>query len=276
MVRIVFLGTGGGRHTTMFQARSTGGMLLEDTGTRINVDPGPGALTNMMRVGFSPYATDAVIVTHCHPDHYSDAEVLVEGMCRGGMRRRGALCGSPTVLEGGHGYVQCISPYHQRLPQERHVLVPGSSVTIGNIVMDATESNHSDPTTVGLKFHTSEGIVSFVGDTGYSEKIAKQHVGARVLVLPVTTPDDERIPHHLCTEDAIEFVKIVKPELTVFVHLGLLMLSVGPKEQARGVEESTGVRCVAGEDLMEITLGDTTSISYVPLREGEWNTDWVF
>ncbi|NLL94677.1 MAG: MBL fold metallo-hydrolase [Thermoplasmatales archaeon] len=276
MARIVFLGTGGGRHTAMFQARSTGGMVLEDSGTRINVDPGPGALTNMMRIGFSPYATDAVVVTHCHPDHYSDAEVLVEGMCRGGMRRRGALCGSVTVLDGGHGYVSCLSPYHQRLPQERHVLTPGDSVTIGGIRMDATESDHGDPTTVGLRFHTSGGVVSFVGDTGYSDEIARQHVGSRVLVLPVTTPDDERIHHHLCTEDAVEFVKIVKPDLAVFVHLGLLMLSVGPDEQARGVEESTGVRCVAGEDLMEITLGNSISISTMPVRGGGWNRDWVF
>lgn len=259
----------------MFQARSTGGMVLEDGDTRIHVDPGPGSLNNMMRIGMSPYSADAVVITHCHPDHYSDAEVLVEGMCRGGMRKRGTLCGSITVLEGGHGYVPCISPYHQNLPSERHVMRPGEKFNLSGIRMGTTESVHSDPTTVGLVFETTGGRVSFVSDTQYSEEIAKQYVGSRVLILPVTTPDDERIHFHLCTEDAVEFVSIVKPELAIFVHLGLLMLGVGPEEQAAGVEEITGVRCVAGRDLMEIVLSDKLSIGSVPVREGEWNKDWI-
>ena len=49
MARLIMLGTGGGRHTTMFQARSTGGFLLDTGKSRIHMDPGPGALTNMCK-----------------------------------------------------------------------------------------------------------------------------------------------------------------------------------------------------------------------------------
>ena len=42
MVRITFLGTGGGRFATIYQARATGGFYIED-GRNLHVDPGPGA-----------------------------------------------------------------------------------------------------------------------------------------------------------------------------------------------------------------------------------------
>ena len=78
--RITFLGTGGGRYTTMYQIRSTGGMLIEHDGRFLHVDPGPGALTQMQRIHYDLHETESLIVSHCHPDHYSDAESVLEGM----------------------------------------------------------------------------------------------------------------------------------------------------------------------------------------------------
>ena len=62
MARLSMLGTGGGRHTTMFQARSTGGFLLDAGKSRIHMDPGPGALTNMCNIGYDLRSTDAILV----------------------------------------------------------------------------------------------------------------------------------------------------------------------------------------------------------------------
>ena len=98
--RITFLGTGGGRHTTMYQVRSTGGMLIEHDGKMLNVDPGPGALVQMHRIHYDVGNTSSLIVSHCHPDHYSDAESVAEGMSRGGWKKGGHIFGSPMVIEG--------------------------------------------------------------------------------------------------------------------------------------------------------------------------------
>jgi len=251
--QITFLGTGGGRHATIYQTRGTGGLII-NSGDRIHVDPGPSAAANMRAAGFDPADTDCIIVSHCHPDHYSEAEVMIEGMCKGCSERRGALIGSKSVLEGIDGIGPCVSRYHRNLAGKCVTVYPGDRLSVGKIAIDVTRSSHSDPTTVGFRFLTDDGIVSYVSDTSYSDEITDQYVGSRVLILPVTTPDDRRIPYHLCTEDTVRFVERVRPELTIFSHMGIYMIKLGPEAQAKNVAEATGYRVIAGHDLMTVDM----------------------
>lgn len=271
---VTFLGTGGGRHTTMFQARSTGGFLLNTGKGILHMDPGPGALTNMRRIGYDLRRTEAVMISHCHPDHYSDAECVIEGMTYGGWVKRGAVYGTESVINGHGDLGPCLSPYHLNIEAEHHVMAPGDTIDVCGIKAHIMKADHSDPCNVGFRFDTDNGVFSYVSDTAYSDDIARQYIGSRVLLLPVTTPDDNRIHYHLCTEDAKRFVEIVKPELTVFVHLGIVILKRDPVAQAEMVADATGCRVIAGRDLMRITLGDSVEVSDVEPVEPEWNDAW--
>ena len=268
--RITFLGTGGGRHTTMFQVRSTGVMLIEHDGKFLHMDPGPGALTQMHKIHYDPANTDSVMISHCHPDHYSDAECVIEGMTYGGWRRRGSLYGSKTVIEGEGGLGPCISKYHRELPTKCMAFKPGDVLDVDGMQVDIHKALHSDPTNVGFTFHTSHGNVSYVSDTSFTEEIAKQYIGSRVLILPVTTPRGNRINYHTCTDDAVLFANIVKPELTVFVHLGVVLIRAGPEKEAAYVEEETGVRTIAARDRMVLDVGEELEISDAPCFDDEW------
>ena len=259
MARITFLGTGGGRHATIYQTRSTGGFILESD-ARIHVDPGPGAIVNMKTLKLDPAHTDAILISHCHPDHYSDAEVLIEGMCKGGVDKHGDVVGSLSVLKGDGGIGPCISSYHQRLSERCRSVTPGESFDIGNVNIVATASDHSDPSSVGFKFNTPDGLISYVSDTSFSESIARQYIGSRVLMLPITTPDDKRIAGHMCTDDAVGFVNIVRPELTVFVHMGIYMIKLGPEAQAEKVRRATSCNVTAADDLMVLDIIDQITI----------------
>ena len=271
--RITFLGTGGGRHTTMYQVRSTGGMLIEHDGRFLHVDPGPGALTQMHRIRYDLTRTDSVVVSHCHPDHYSDAESVIEGMTRGGWTKRGSLYGSKTVISGENGLGPCISDYHRRIVSNVSQFAPGDVLDIDGLETDICRADHSDPTNVGFRFHTEHGIVSYVSDTAYSDEIADQYIGSRVLILPVTTPMGNRIKYHLCTDDAITFIDRVRPELAIFIHLGVVIIRKGPEAQARMAEEATGIRTIAGRDLMVLDVGEELEISDAETFEGEWIPD---
>ena len=271
--RITFLGTGGGRHTTMYQVRSTGGMLIEHDGRFLHVDPGPGALTQMHRIRYDLTRTDSVVVSHCHPDHYSDAESVIEGMTRGGWTKRGSLYGSKTVISGENGLGPCISDYHRRIVSNVSQFAPGDVLDIDGLETDICRADHSDPTNVGFRFHTEHGIVSYVSDTAYSDEIADQYIGSRVLILPVTTPMGNRIKYHLCTDDAITFIDRVRPELAIFIHLGVVIIRKGPEAQAGMAEEATGVKTIAGRDLMVLDVGEELGISDAETFEGEWIPD---
>ena len=271
--RITFLGTGGGRHTTMYQVRSTGGMLIEHDGRFLHVDPGPGALTQMHRIRYDLTRTDSVIVSHCHPDHYSDAESVIEGMTRGGWTRRGSLYGSQTVLRGNGRLGPCISDYHQGIVSSVSVFEPGDVLDVDGMRVDICRADHSDPTNVGFRFHTADGIVSYVSDTAYSDEIADQYIGSRVLLLPVTTPTGNRIKYHLCTDDALTFVERVRPELVIFIHLGVVIIRHGPDKEAESVERATGIRTIAAHDLMVLDVGRELKLSDAKTFEGEWIPD---
>ncbi len=261
MSTLTFLGTSGGRFDCILQARATGGIYLqlerpgEGGAARFHVDPGPGALVRMLARGLDPMKTDAILVSHCHPDHYADAEILIEGMTHGGSRRVGALVASRSVIEGVEGYGPAISRYHTQRPQAVRALRAGEAIELLGIGIRATPSSHSDPTSVGFRFETIHGVIGYVSDTALTADVTNAHKGSRVLILPVTRPLDARIPHHLDVDDAAVFCRRVRPELALLTHFGMRVIRDGPALAAEEVQRRSGVRAVAAEDGMEVELG---------------------
>jgi len=258
MTQLWLLGTGGGRFATIFQERATGGVYLSD-GVRIHIDPGPGSLVQMRRAHLDPTKTDAVLVSHCHPDHYTDAEILVEAMTNGAKVKRGTLAGARSVIEGADGFGPAVSAYHRSKVETVRPLVPGDRLTVGGVEVVATPASHSDPTTVGFRIRTSCGEVGYVPDTALADAVVEANKGVRVLIVPLTRPLRARIDHHLCTEDAAELVAGVAPEMAVLNHFGLKMLREDPEVQAQYIEKRSGVRTIVGADLMQIGMGEHVS-----------------
>jgi len=254
MTELVFLGTGGGRFATFLQPRATGGMYLRD-GVNIHVDPGPGASWQMRRFKLDPTRTNGILVSHCHPDHYAEAENLIEGMCRGGMEKTGTVAGAESVFATTQNVGPAISPYHLAKPDRVVPMGVGDTLDIGGVKVRATPANHSDPSTVGFLLKTSQGDVGYVADTALSHDVIRANMGARVLVVPMTRPRGARIPHHLCTEDAAELIAGVDPELAVLNHLGMKVINGSPEDEAKWITDEIGVRTVAGRDGMMVDVG---------------------
>lgn len=259
MTKLIFLGTGGGRFSTIYQIRATGGLYLMD-GVNMHIDPGPSAAHQMHRMKLDPAKTDAVLISHCHPDHYTDAEVMIEGMSRGGLKKRGSLLASRSVLEGHQLHGPAISKYHRSLLDRIEMAEVGGQTSIDGVKVRFTATKHSDPTGVGFSVETTEGLVSYVSDTELEPQVQKQQEGSRLLILPLTRPWGARIPNHLCTEDALEFVRAIKPEMAVLTHFGAKIIHAGADKQAAMIERETGVRTVAAEDLMTVQLGKTIRV----------------
>jgi phosphoribosyl 1,2-cyclic phosphodiesterase len=259
MTRLTLLGTGGGRFATVTQERATGGVYLED-GVSLHIDPGPGSLVMMKRARLDPMRTDGILVSHCHPDHYTDAEVLLEAMTNGTHVQRGFLAGSVSVLEGNGTIGPAVSDYHKAAVDDVHVLKAGDATDIGHVKITATPAYHSDPTTVGFRITTSNGDIGYVPDTTLHDDVIEANRGVRLLIVPLTRPLRARIDHHLCTEDAAELVRGVGPELAVINHMGLKLLREDPEMQAEWISKKSGIGTVVGLDLMRIRLTDRISI----------------
>jgi len=249
MVRLTFLGTGGGRFATIYQARATGGIYIEDE-KNLHIDPGPGALVKMRSVGLDPLRTHAILISHCHPDHYIDAEILIEAMTEGGTRKQGVLIGSRSVIEGDGEFGPAISNYHLSKPKVVKSVSPFSKISLKPIEISTTPSAHSDTSSVGFRIQTTAGIVSYVSDTQLLEHVIKAHRHCRILIACVTRPLGQRIPHHLSTEDAGYMIEKIKPELAVITHFGMRVIQENPETQAKWIEDRSGVKTVAARDFM--------------------------
>jgi len=260
-IEIVFLGTGGGRFATITQKRRTAGIRIISEGLNLHLDPGPGALVHSINEGLDPQKLNAVFVSHCHPDHYTDAEVLIEAMTRGMTRKRGVLAAAKSVLTGNNLCEPSISKYHQQMPQQKIEAVPNMKFQVGDVNVLATEARHTDPDTVGFRFETRDfGDFAYTSDTEYFEGIGKYYEGVRLLVLCVMRPAGKPWKGHMTTNDAIKIVEETRPEHAVLTHLGMQMIFKGPASEAKLIKDKTGVPTVAAVDGMRINFAETISV----------------
>ncbi|MCK4615156.1 MAG: MBL fold metallo-hydrolase [Thermoplasmata archaeon] len=253
---ITFLGTGGGRFATIYQKRATGGIYIRDS-LNIHIDPGPGALVKMLEAGLNPRATNGILVSHAHPDHYTDAEILMEGMTCGCTQKRGLFAGSKSVIKGEGSIGPTISRYHQSIIERVEVVHPGDSFYFGDLEITAGKSLHSDPTTVGFNLITKNGQISYIPDTAFHEDIIPYYKGARVLILSNTRPLNHRIPYHLATEDSAHIIEAIEPELALLTHIGYKMAVNSPEKEGEWITEHTGIRTLTAEDFMNVVLSES-------------------
>ena len=251
------LGTGGGRFTMITQLRRTAGIRMIHGGTDVHLDPGPGALVYSNWARLSPQKLDAIAVTHCHPDHYTDAEVLVEAMTHGTQDKRGVLAASRSVLQGGDDFDASVSRYHQDLVKDVQVLGSGSAFDVDDIRFQAMVARHSDADTVGLRVDVPEvGSIGYTSDTAPYDGLGEAYRGCRLLILCVLRPRGKPLRYHLCTDDALRILEEVQPGCGVLTHFGMSMLNAGPEEEAAYLEGETGVPTVSARDGMQIILGE--------------------
>lgn len=258
MTKIITLGCGGGRHQTIDQTFKTGGFRIHDKKFKIHIDPGPGALLLTNQYGLDPKDLDAVFVSHAHPDHYADAEVLIGAMNR--ENSAGRLIGSQSVVEEDRKLGPAISSYHKRKAGEIISLKPGDVFNLNGTDVTASPTEHSDSTGVGFIIETGSGSVGYTGDTELCDDLVDVFEDVRILVGNVTRPGSKRIDGHLCSDDFAELLETVQPDLGIILHMGMLFLRNSPREEAARIEERSGVETIPGFVGTEINIGESVGV----------------
>jgi len=254
-IQLVFLGTGGGRFAIMTQKRRTGGIRFLGENLNVHLDPGPGALVYSIEAGLDLQKLRAVMISHCHPDHYNDAEVFIEAMTQGMTKKRGVVVAPRSVLHG-NGCGPSISRYHQQMPERVIEVRPGASFDLGELTIVATEARHTDPEAVGFRFETKDiGDIAYTSDTEYFEGIGELYKGVRLLMLCTMRPSGKPWKGHMTTDDAVKIVEEARPEMAVLTHFGMQMIFRGPANEAKLVEQRTSVPTIPASDGMRINVG---------------------
>ncbi|MDO5851495.1 MAG: MBL fold metallo-hydrolase [Methanobacteriaceae archaeon] len=247
-MRIRFLGTGGGRFATINQKRMTGGFRIEEIdGKNMHVDPGPGALIRCHQFKCNPRKLDIVFVSHCHTDHYNDAEILIEAMTQGMKKKKGYILGSKSVIEGYGDWGPCISKYHKS-KSEITSLDDGDTTKIDNIHIKATRTIHGDPKCVGFNLEYNGFKLGYTSDTEYFPELHKEFEDVDILIASVIKDGDRKIKGHMRTQDFQKLIEEVQPKTAIMTHMGVNLIMNNPFKCTRDITEKTGIRTISATD----------------------------
>jgi len=255
----------------MTQRRRTGGIRILHDRVNIHLDPGPGGLIYSLEARLNPQKITGLLVSHCHPDHCNDAEVLIEAMTRGMTRKRGVLAAAHSVFSGNEQCEPSISKYHQGMPARLVDAKLSTSFDVDDIRIYVTEARHTDPDAVGFRFETPNlGDIAYTSDSEFFEGIGKPYQGVRLLLLCVMRPEGSPWKGHMTSNDAVKIIEEAKPEMAVLTHFGMQMIFKGPFNEAKLIQQKTGVPTVAASDGMRILLDEKISVQ-TPRKQRDLN-----
>jgi ribonuclease BN (tRNA processing enzyme) len=254
-MEIIFLGTGGGRVNLIRQIRRTGGFRINSNSAHIHVDPGPGALLQSVRLRQDPLKLNAVIVTHAHVDHSNDANLMIEGMSRFALEKKGILIASKNSLEGSD---HPITQYHQTHANEVYIANYGDKKNFktrtGEFDIEIIEVKHDEPTTFGFKLYLEGKTIGYTSDTNWFEGLGKRFMNCDLLIVNCLKPLSDGIPDHLETSQVISLLKEAKPKKAIISHFGLKMIRADPDLEAKKIEYETQIETISAEDEMKVEL----------------------
>ncbi|MEF8880869.1 MAG: MBL fold metallo-hydrolase [Candidatus Nanohaloarchaea archaeon] len=249
-MELIFLGTGGGRFVTGYQNRDTGGIVVKTEETHIHVDPGPGALVNSHRELEEPLETEALIVSHAHPDHANDTEPLI-GMMTQASDKPGALFGSESVLSGYGEVEKAVSDYHKDLCLTVKTLKDGSNYSFKDVEIESQEMSHGDPKTQGFTLKTDEKKIGFWTDTEYSDELTQFYIDCDTLVIYCGRPKNAGIKGHTSLDDVPKISDETEVENIIITHFGQKFLNSDMEKQKEWLENQVNAKVTFAEDGMK-------------------------
>ncbi|WP_456433201.1 MBL fold metallo-hydrolase [Thermosulfuriphilus sp.] len=249
MAFIKFLGTAGGRFVVAKQLRSSAGVFISHQGTSLILDPGPGTLSRCARArpSIDVLKLDGLILSHGHLDHANDANILLDAMNQGGLKKAGTLFCPRDCLEGND---PIILRYLRANLERIEILSPDRDYQLGSIRFRTSVRHHHPVETYGIIFDFSGKKIGFLVDTAYFEGLASSYRGVDILVINLVRyhpPRGYRL-EHLHMTDAKRLIEEISPQRVILTHFGMTMLRAKPDKVAEELSWDCAIPVTAARD----------------------------
>ncbi|EDP74717.1 MBL fold metallo-hydrolase [Hydrogenivirga sp. 128-5-R1-1] len=248
--KILFLGTAGGRVTTFRLVRRSGGFLIDFSGVRVQVDPGPGAFVYLKEHGIDYRDIDLIVLSHIHLDHTADVNTLIEACTDGGKQRNLALFAPKSAVEGDD---RVVLPYLINRLGNVGVIKEGEELSYRGVKVKAVmRHSHHGAETYGLSFNDS---VVYLSCAKYTEEMLERYPKKpKVFIINTTFYRRRAGIEHLSVEEVKELIAACEADTTVITHFSMEMHERGPDRVARELSEELGLNVVAAHDGMVISF----------------------
>jgi ribonuclease BN (tRNA processing enzyme) len=187
------------------------GYLVSCDGTNIWLDAGSGTMSNL-QLHIPIEEIDAVVVSHHHPDHWSDLDHLAIA-CKWVIDKPGIpVYTSPSVYE-----MLRVGTAADVL--EWHTIKERDQVTIGAMALSFSETDHVS-TTLAVRIDAGRRSIGYSADTGPGWDLTALGSGLNLALCEATfLHDNEGEIPHLSARQAGEKARDAGVERLVITHL---------------------------------------------------------
>jgi ribonuclease BN (tRNA processing enzyme) len=186
------------------------GYLLQDGTTTVWVDAGSGTLANLQR-HVALDAVDAVVLSHEHPDHWSDLEGW-NNVLRFVLHRTEFPVYAPAGLRK--------LTYQDTSPQMAwHDVADGDAVAVGTMAFTFSRTDHG-PQTLGMRVDAGGRSLGYSADTGPAWSLEALGPGLDLALCEATLPaDQEGTLQHLSAREAGASARAAGATRLLLTHL---------------------------------------------------------
>ena len=198
------------------------GYLVGDGATNVWVDAGSGTLANLQRhLGLAD--VDAVVLSHEHPDHWTDLEGFFNA-CRFVTGRTGLPVYAPAGLKK-RTYEPDTSPFF-----EWHDVADGDRVALGALSFIFARTDHG-PETLAMRVDAGGRSFGYSADTGPGWSLEALGHGLDLALCEATFQrEQEGTAQHLSARQAGESARAAGAGCLLLTHLWPTM----DRERSRG------------------------------------------
>jgi ribonuclease BN (tRNA processing enzyme) len=253
MAEWVVLGSGTGIPTA---ARNAPGYLLLAGDERVLFDAGSGTLRRLAQEGVAPSAVSRVFLSHFHTDHTLDVIALCFALKSPTQDRGGEL-----PIHAPDGFADLLARMqalygHWIVPDKTrvvpHVMRPGEAAELPWGRVRAARTAHTPEALCYRIELKGGGTLTYSGDTGWSEDVARFAQGSDVFVLECAVPPDRSVPYHCNPQEVGRMARLSGVPRLVLTHL---YPEVEPYDLEALVRKEYAGEVVRARDGMRVRVG---------------------
>ncbi|MGH9079337.1 MAG: MBL fold metallo-hydrolase [Acidimicrobiales bacterium] len=185
------------------------GYLVESARTRLVIDTGPGTFA-VLQQHMDPAAIDAVIISHHHPDHWSDL-YMMGSHARFALQRTGLPVYAPAGL-ARRAHLEDSRTF------EWHRVTHGDSIGIGDLGITFRRTEHSFET-LAVRIDGSVCALGYSADTGPGWRLVDLGSGLDLVLCEATyTIEHEGTADHMSGRQAGEQAREAQARRLVITH----------------------------------------------------------
>jgi len=202
--------------------RSYPGLFVKSETESILIDPGPGSVRRVLKLGFSYNDLDSVILTHFNPDHCLDFISLLFAYkypLRPRLKNLSVI-GGPGLKNFYRGILDIFGDAIIPEMFELHLRELEEATLVGDRTELTVKSVMHSHNSIGIRYKDINGkILCYSGDTDYCDNIVELARKTDLLILECSFPDGGKVKGHLTPSYAARIAREAEAKKVILTHL---------------------------------------------------------